>query len=172
MIGISNLNLHKWFLWVAKQSQYPYLHILAIIWSKEALYAMCQHALALAIWWLYSTNVRGHLFCYNSSTLENICWCYKGLDDRHIIPTFLPLSASRYGAVTKTNYPSTELNLKITSRQGWRKVAAVGRGWFHSLSSDTAQRWNPVISEHGKLARINYGCRMTFSVAVSLILES
>ena len=49
------------------------------------------------------------------------------------------------------------------NKQTERKVAAVGRGWFHSLSSDTAQRWNPVtvISEHGKLPLINYGCRMT-----------
>ena len=89
-----------------------------------------------------------------------VLWGFRW-PSHHTNTTSLPLSASRYGAVTKTNYPSTELNLKITSRQGWRKVAAVGRGWFHSLSSDTAQRWNPVISEHGKLARINYGCRMT-----------
>ena len=118
MIGISNLDLHKWFLWVAKQSQYPYLHILAIIWTKEALYAMCQHA--FAIWWLYSTNVRGHLFCYNSSTLENICWCYEGLNDRHIIPTLLQGVPKKTGILGKM--PITDLGRGLEIKVGYKSM--------------------------------------------------
>ena len=113
--------------------------------SWEAIYAMCHHALALALYHQHYSLTFSTIFVCTTYISTLMLWGFRW----RWPPSHQNLTASLY--LSPWSCDQNKLSFNWTepesNQQRGRWLRLAGGDFTHS-ASDPAQRWNPVISEH------------------------